>query len=102
MAMPNKVFGVLYADPPWKIGVWSEAGVHKAPDNYYPTEETESIIAMAPQIEAITAKDAVLFLWGTSTMIEDALNVMADWNGPTRTGGAAAPFRRRRKRVRGK
>jgi N6-adenosine-specific RNA methylase IME4 len=74
-ALPQKRFGVLYADPPWRFETWSEKGMDRAADNHYPTMSLEEIQAL----DVPAAKDCVLFLWATSPMLPRGLEVMAAW-----------------------
>jgi N6-adenosine-specific RNA methylase IME4 len=75
-ALPDKRFGVIYADPPWKFEVYNdETGQDRAAANHYPTMTTEAIKAL----EVPAAKDCVLFLWGTVPMPPQALDAMAAW-----------------------
>ena len=71
-----KVYGVIYADPPWSFKVYNaDSGLDHAADAHYPCMPTESIAAL--QVPA--ADDAVLFLWSTPPMQPHALAVMAAW-----------------------
>ncbi len=77
-ALPDKKYGVIYADPEWRFEVYSrDTGMDRAADNHYPTSATDSICARP--IAQITADDCVLFLWATVPMLPDALKVMAAW-----------------------
>jgi N6-adenosine-specific RNA methylase IME4 len=77
-ALPDKVFGVIYADPEWRFEPYSrETGLDRAADNHYPTSELDEIMAR-PVID-IAAPDSVLFLWATAPMLPQALAVMAAW-----------------------
>jgi N6-adenosine-specific RNA methylase IME4 len=61
-AFPDRLYGVIYADPPWRFEPWSrDTGMDRAADNHYPTLTFESICALAVP----AAPDAVLFLWTT-------------------------------------
>jgi len=79
MEFPTGKYRVLYADPPWQYG---DAGVI-GDDNYgraerhYPTMTLEQICAL--DVEGIALSDAVLFLWTTSPMLEDAFAVIRAW-----------------------
>jgi len=78
MALPDKRYGVIYADPEWLDEVWSEeTGQDRAPANHYPVQ-SEEIIA-ARDVPSISAKDCVLFLWTTNQHLRIALNVMEAW-----------------------
>lgn len=64
------------ADPPWRFEVYSrDTGLQKSADNHYPTMTVEEIATL--KIPA--AKGAVLFLWATAPMLENALDVMRAW-----------------------
>ncbi len=77
-AMPEKKYGVIFADPEWRFEPWSRlTGMDRAADNHYPTSCTEVIAAR--DVPAIAAKDSVLFLCGTAPMLPHALLVMDVW-----------------------
>jgi ParB/RepB/Spo0J family partition protein len=71
----KKVYGVLYADPPWKYTNPPMGDVARATENHYPTMTTEAIT----KLEVPAADDCVLFLWATIPMLPAALAVMAAW-----------------------
>lgn len=76
--LPNKRYGVIYADPEWRFEVYSrDTGLDRAADNHYPTSGTDAICARP--VSEIAADDCVLFLWATVPMLPDALRVMATW-----------------------
>lgn len=77
-ALPNKRYGVIYADPEWRFEVYSrDTGMDRAADNHYPTSSTDAICARP--VSEIAADDCALFLWATVPMLPDALRVMAAW-----------------------
>lgn len=77
-ALPNKRYGVIYADPEWRFEVYNrDTGMDRAADNHYPTSTTEAICARP--VAGIAADDCVLFLWATVPMLPDALTVMRAW-----------------------
>lgn len=79
----SKLYGVIYADPPWRFEPYSrETGMDRAPDNHYPTMTLAEIGA----IEVPAAADAALFLWATMPMLPDALTIMAAWGFSYRSG----------------
>src|SRR5215471_15105036 len=79
-ALPDKRYGVIYADPPWRFEPYSrETGMGRAADNHYPTMDVNRIQSMASGIAGITAPDCVLFLWATAPMLPEALAVMQAW-----------------------
>lgn len=80
---PGKIerfYPVIYADPPWKFGVYSEeTGREKSAENHYPTMDTASICDLMAEIGSPMPPDSVLFLWATNPMLPDAFRVMAAW-----------------------
>jgi hypothetical protein len=77
-ALPDKRYGVILADPPWRFEPWSrDTGMDRAADNHYPTLVTERIAAL--DVASIAAADCVLFLWATVPTLPDALAVMHAW-----------------------
>ncbi|MCS3692025.1 N6-adenosine-specific RNA methylase IME4 [Bradyrhizobium elkanii] len=78
-ALPNKRYGVIYADPEWRFEVYNrDTGMDRAADNHYPTSSTEDICNRP--VADIAADDCVLFLWATVPMLPDALRVMDAWD----------------------
>lgn len=83
--LPNGKFRVIYADPPWLYG--APQHTNSAPDSktaqlevlesHYPSMPLEDICALP--IGNLATDDAVLFLWATSPLLEDALEVMSAW-----------------------
>lgn len=77
-ALPDKKYGVIYADPEWRFEVYSrDTGMDRAADNHYPTSGTDAICARP--VQDIAADDCALFLWATVPMLPDAFRVMAAW-----------------------
>jgi N6-adenosine-specific RNA methylase IME4 len=76
-AFPNEKFSVLLCDIPWSFKSYSEKGMDRSADNHYPTVSTDVLCAVGPYIPA--DDDSVIFMWATSPMLEDALQVMKSW-----------------------
>ncbi len=77
-ALPEKKYGVILADPEWRLEPYSrETGMDRSPENHYDTSDTLDIIARP--VANIAAKDAVLWLWATAPMLPQALRVMTGW-----------------------
>jgi N6-adenosine-specific RNA methylase IME4 len=77
-ALPERRYVVLYADPPWRFEVYSrDTGLDRDAANHYPVMTLDDIKAL--DVASIAASDSVLFLWGTSPMIEHAHEVMRAW-----------------------
>jgi N6-adenosine-specific RNA methylase IME4 len=72
----SRVYGVLYADPPWRFEPYSrETGMDRAADNHYTTMTLEEIM----ELQVPAAEDCVLYLWATAPMLAEALDVVAAW-----------------------
>jgi len=71
-------YRVIYADPPWK---YNQSGLVSADwgmaEDHYPTMSLDELKALP--VPDMAASDAVLFLWATSPMLADALDLMGAW-----------------------
>ena len=68
LALPDRRYGVVLADPGWRWESYSrETGMDRAADNHYATSSVEAIKAI--DIASIAADDCVLFLWATVPML---------------------------------
>lgn len=74
--IPNDKYDLVYADPPWQYGN-SMPNYYTEQANYYPLMSIDQICQMP--IKEIINKDAVLFLWVTSPMLQDAFKVIEAW-----------------------
>ena len=78
LALPQKKYGVIYADPEWQFVVRSDAWMSTThPANHYPTSTTRR--DQGAPVADIAADDCVLFLWATVPMLPQALEVMEAW-----------------------
>ncbi len=75
-ALPKKSYGLVLADPPWKLEPLSETNSPTVED-HYPTQQIDQICAL--DVASIAADDCVLFLWTTVSMLLNALKVMQAW-----------------------
>ena len=82
---PAGGFGLIMADPPWSYRMYSEAGYEKAPESQYDTMDLAAIKAL--QVEALAARDCLLWLWAVNPQIPQALEVMAAWGFTFKTAG---------------
>lgn len=75
-AAPSGEYRVIYADPPWE---YSRSGMPDYGDAafHYPTMPLPDICALP--IASIAEDDAVLFLWATSPLVEEAFEVIRAW-----------------------
>lgn len=71
----SKVYNVILADPPWRFQTFSEAGMDRSAENHYPTMVLEDIATL----NVPSAKNCILFMWATSPMLPDAIDVMRLW-----------------------
>ena len=71
----DKKYRVIYADPPWSYNDKQNTDYHGGAVKHYPTMPLEDICALPIPAE----KDAVLFLWTTSPMLEDVFKVINAW-----------------------
>ncbi len=69
-------YRVVYADPPWSYGNKLVDGYGTA-ENHYPTMSIDELCEM-PVTETLD-ENAVLFLWTTSPLLEDAFAVIRAW-----------------------
>jgi N6-adenosine-specific RNA methylase IME4 len=77
-ALPQKRYGVIYADPPWRFQPYSRiTGMDRAAENHYPTSPLAEIKAL--DVKSIAAVDCVLYLWATAPMLPQALDVIGAW-----------------------
>ncbi|MEW6016478.1 MAG: MT-A70 family methyltransferase [Pseudomonadota bacterium] len=74
--LPSGKYRVIYADPPWKYGNTMPAYFTEQAD-HYPLMTVEQICAMP--IADLAEDNAVLFLWATSPILEEAFDVIRAW-----------------------
>jgi len=78
IALPQKRYGVILADPEWRFDTYSEAGKDmSSAENHYPTSDLEEI--KKRDVRSIAAKDCSLWLWATVPLLPQALEVMKAW-----------------------
>ena len=69
-------YRVIYADPPWKYSDKKEYRPEGSAENHYPVISIMELCQMnLPKIE----ENAVLFLWVTSPLLEDAFKIIKAW-----------------------
>jgi N6-adenosine-specific RNA methylase IME4 len=77
-ALPDKHYGVIYADPPWPFDGYSdETGLDRVAESHYPTMTVEEIKAL--DVPSIAASDCVLWLWTTGAVNDQAFEVIEAW-----------------------
>jgi N6-adenosine-specific RNA methylase IME4 len=78
LALPDRRYGVIVADPPWPFKVYSrETGLDRSAENHYPVQTIEDICALP--VSSIAAEDCVLFMWKTVPQLPAGLRVMERW-----------------------
>lgn len=70
-AIPEGVFDVILADPPWKYDI----NIRGSPDDHYDVMEDDDI----SKLVIPSADNCVLFMWGTAPKLQEALAVIEDW-----------------------
>jgi len=84
MEFPAGTYGLIYADVPWhyRDGATDPTRVV---ENQYPTMTQEELLALAPRIAAISARDCVLMSWSPSPKIAEACAIIEAWGFDYRT-----------------
>jgi N6-adenosine-specific RNA methylase IME4 len=79
IAAGKKKYRVIYADPPWAYATpqHSKEAQVTTLDTHYPSMATEDICKLP--ISDMCEDDAVLFMWGTSPLLRDAMQVIEAW-----------------------
>lgn len=72
--LPEGVYDVLYADPPWQ---YDNAGLGGAAAGHYRTMSLDQLAEL--DVPGLAAKDAVMFLWATNPFLGDALGLLSTW-----------------------
>ncbi len=67
-------YQVIYADPPWS---YNNSGFDQSAASQYPTMTIEEIKLLP--VNSICQNDSVLFLWATSPLLPEALEVIKEW-----------------------
>lgn len=76
MPFPSGKYRILYADPPWEYGSKNLTDYGHAHGHY----KTMSIKELCDlEVEEIATDDAVLFLWVTSPLLDQAFKVIHAW-----------------------
>jgi N6-adenosine-specific RNA methylase IME4 len=83
-ALPNKRYGVIYADPPWRFVPYSLELSGRLAEDHYPTMSLDEIKAL--DVAEIAADDCAQFLWATIPMLPHALEAMTAWGFAYKSG----------------
>ena len=74
---PNKRYKVIYADPAWeyvKLNFYEKKGVNRKVYNRMNIDDIKEL-----NVNSISDKDSLLFLWVTNPMFKKGLEVMDSW-----------------------
>ena len=69
--LPNKKYGVIYADPPWYFKSYSEKGEGRNPNQHYDCMNLDDIKKM--KVGDIADDNSVLLMWVIDPMLDKAL-----------------------------
>ena len=77
----DKKYQTIYADPPWKYNdKQSYNGTSTlGASSHYPTMSLEDICNLGIGLRSLMADDCVLFLWATSPLLPEAIEVIKAW-----------------------
>lgn len=85
---PSGGFGLIMADPPWRIEMRSERGEAKAPQAHYACMPLHAIARLP--VRALAADNCLLWLWATAPMLVQQLEVINAWGFTYKTHGVWA------------
>ena len=74
--LPDGVFDVILADPPWK---YNNSGLGGSAEKHYSCMGTDVICAMRERLDPKFSKNAILFLWTTNPFAPDGHRVCEAW-----------------------
>lgn len=76
--LPDSMARVLYCDPPWKYND-DRTGLdgYTGAEDHYPTMTLEELCALP--VKDTARPDSVMFMWATSPLLDDAIEVMGAW-----------------------
>lgn len=78
MELPNKKYNIIYADPPWSYGAWSDkSSGNGLAAKHYKTMTNQDICEL--KVEDLAEKDCVLFMWVTYPHLQTGLDVIKAW-----------------------
>lgn len=77
--LPAGPFGCILADPPWSFSSWSgvRGTPHRSAGDHYDTMAAGALADLP--IQALTAKDAALFMWVVDSHFDAALDLGRSW-----------------------
>lgn len=87
---PHGGYRCIYGDPAWRYKMRSAKGEAKSPQSHYRTMTDAELMAAAPAIERLAARDAVFFMWAVFPKLPFALELLKGCGFTYKTGGAWA------------
>ena len=79
--MSDSGYAVIYCDPPWRYAGRQHAGAAKPSTGgaamHYPTMGAQELAAMP--VADIASKDALIFMWATSPVLDQAVALLSAW-----------------------
>jgi len=77
--LPEGKYQVIYADPPWSYNDKCEDGAIQSggAERHYPSMSINELSNMGA--DKLAGDNSVLFLWATSPLLPDALEIMSAW-----------------------
>jgi len=83
--LPNKKYGVIYADPPWYFKSYSTKGEGRNPNQHYDCMNLDDIKKM--KVGDIADDNSVLLMWAIDPMLDKAFEVIDAWGFKYKTVG---------------
>jgi N6-adenosine-specific RNA methylase IME4 len=76
--LPEGIYRVIYADPPWEYGDKRTNDAQSgSAESQYPTMSIDELCGLG--VRDIAAADSVLFLWATAPCLPEAMQVIEAW-----------------------
>jgi N6-adenosine-specific RNA methylase IME4 len=85
ISLPNKKYGVIYADPPWTFKNYSEMGDSRNPNQHYKCMSLNDICRLP--VSDISSDNCVLLIWVTDPLLDRAFEVIMAWGFTYKTVG---------------
>ena len=73
----NKVYDIIYADPPWYFKTYSDKGNNRSAMLHYNCLDIHDIYNLS--VDRISNNDCILFLWVIDPMLPEAMEVIKKW-----------------------
>ncbi len=80
IALPDGIYQIIYADPPWKYTSGDPHGEsiqNTILDDHYQSKSIQELCDLP--VESMCHDDTVLFMWTTSPLLEEAFDVIRAW-----------------------